>query len=126
MAGIEGRMMGFAIARRKTRVNALVAQPILRIALLRRMGPRLRGDDSKGPLLHIILRGDERRAWTLIGPQWPAVLLRRLQQRRRPIAELHQQRRLVGLGDLQRARLDVAEAADLFRDRCQTDREMVV
>src|SRR5262245_29045925 len=30
------------------------------IALLRRMGPRLRGDDSGGSLLHIFFRGDER------------------------------------------------------------------
>src|SRR5262245_51047254 len=31
------------------------------IALLRRMGPRLRGDDSGEALLHLFLRGDERK-----------------------------------------------------------------
>jgi hypothetical protein len=30
------------------------------ITLLRRMGPRLRGDDSGELLLHILFRGDER------------------------------------------------------------------
>src|SRR5262249_49280680 len=31
------------------------------MALLRRMGPRLRGDDSRESLLHILFRGNERR-----------------------------------------------------------------
>ena len=41
-------------------------------------------------------------------------------------AELIEQRRLVGLGSLEVAQLDVAEAADLFRDGGKPDRAMVV
>jgi hypothetical protein len=45
---------------------------------------------------------------------------------RRAGAELIEQRRLVGLGSLEVAQLDVAEAADLFRDGGKPDRAMVV
>src|SRR2546423_1258457 len=53
-------------------------------------------------------------------------LFRRLEERRRSGAELLEQRGLVGLGGLQVAHLDVAEAADLFRDCGEADRDRVV
>src|SRR5262249_19303057 len=59
-------------------------------------------------------------------PPCGAKLLRRLEQRRGAGAELLEQRRLVGLGGLEVAQLDVAEAADLLRDDGKTDRDVVV
>src|SRR5262249_50312257 len=56
----------------------------------------------------------------------PWGLLRRLEQRRHPGTELLEQRRLVGLGGLEVAQLDVAEAADFFRDRGEPHRDGVV
>src|SRR5262245_43462359 len=55
-----------------------------------------------------------------------ARLLRRLEQRRRAGAELLEQRRLVGLGGLEVAQLDVAEAANLLRDGGEANRDVVV
>src|SRR5579864_5541958 len=52
--------------------------------------------------------------------------LRRLQQRRRAGAELLEQCRFVGLRCLEVAQLDVAEAADFFRDCREADREMMI
>ena len=43
-----------------------------------------------------------------------------------PDAELLEQRGLVGLGGLEVAHLDVAEAADLLRDGGEPDREVMV
>ena len=51
---------------------------------------------------------------------------RRFEQRRRAGAELLEQRRLVGLGGGEMPLLDVAEAADFFRDRGKADREVMV
>src|SRR5262245_23168868 len=59
-------------------------------------------------------------------PPSGAKLLRRLEQRRRAGAELLEQRRFVGLGSLEVAQLDVAEAADLLRDGGEADRDVVV
>src|SRR5262245_65843017 len=53
-------------------------------------------------------------------------LFRRLEQRRGAGTELLEQRRLVGLGSLEVAQLDVAEAADLLRDGGKPDRDVVV
>src|SRR5262249_46237985 len=49
-----------------------------------------------------------------------------LEERRRAGAELLQQGRLIGLGRLEVAQLDVAEAADLLRDGGKPDRDGVV
>ena len=54
------------------------------------------------------------------------LLLRGLQIRRGPRAQLLEQRRLVGLGGGEVAHLDVAEAADFFRDRRDADGKMMV
>ncbi len=51
---------------------------------------------------------------------------RRLEQRRPAGADLLQQRRLLGLGCREVTQLDMAEAADFFRDGCQADREIMV
>src|SRR5262249_31595920 len=53
-------------------------------------------------------------------------LLRGLEEGRRAGAELVKQRRLVGLGGLEMAQLDVAEAADLLGDGGEADRNVVV
>ena len=55
-----------------------------------------------------------------------ARLFRGLEQRRGAGAELLEQRRLVRLGGLEMAHLDVAEAADFFRDGGKPDRDVVV
>src|SRR5262249_41920187 len=59
-------------------------------------------------------------------PPCGAKLLRRLEKRRRTGAELLEQRGLVGLGGLEMAQLDVAEAADLLRDGGKSDRVVVI
>src|SRR5712671_4338992 len=58
-------------------------------------------------------------------PLQPASL-RGLEQRRSAGAKLLQQRRFVGLGGREVALLDVAEAADFFRDSSEADRQVMV
>src|SRR5580700_9780821 len=53
-------------------------------------------------------------------------LLRRLQQMRGARAQLVQQHRLIGLGGGEVAGLDVAEAADFFRDGGDADGQVMV
>jgi len=55
-----------------------------------------------------------------------AALLRRLEQRRRSGTPLLQQRRFIRLGSLQVTELDMAKAADFFRNGGKSHRDVVV